>query len=124
MSTLVLHRIRLPILVVAFAAATWSSCQAIGSFQTRRAFSSVTNIDHPPLPPAITSPGLSASALAGGCGSPAAVDDPAGCHEAGQPIHRLAPNCPPVLDNASSFYGRFHHVINSDRVFGTHRDRT
>jgi hypothetical protein len=75
MVTSILRRIRLPMLVVALTALTWSSCQAIGSFQTRPAFSSVACADNPPLPPVITWPSASANALVGGCGKGCVSDN-------------------------------------------------
>src|SRR6266851_6285726 len=60
------RRIRFVMLVIALTALTWSTCQAIGSFQTRPAFPSAVGADSPPQPPAITWP--SASAFFSGCG--------------------------------------------------------
>jgi hypothetical protein len=57
-----------PILVTVVATLTWSSCQAIGSIQTKPAFPSEASGGDPPLPPTITSPHLSASGFVGGCG--------------------------------------------------------
>jgi hypothetical protein len=68
MPTAVLRRIGFPILVTVVATFTWSSCQAIGSFQTKPAFPGSAEIDNPPLPPTIAWPDLSASAFVGGCG--------------------------------------------------------
>jgi len=75
MLTSVLRRIRLLMLVIALTATTWSSCQAIGSFQTNPAFPDVVRADDPPLPPRITWPYVSAGALVGGCGK-GRVSDP------------------------------------------------
>jgi hypothetical protein len=75
MSTSVPRRICFPILVLALTASTWSSCQAIGSFQTRPAFPSVESADNPPLPPAVSRTSVSASPLVGGCGK-GRVSDP------------------------------------------------
>jgi hypothetical protein len=75
MLTSVLRRIRLAMLVIALTASTWSSCQTIGSFQTRPAFSSVVSADNPPPPPVITWPSESASVIFGGCGK-GRVSDP------------------------------------------------
>jgi hypothetical protein len=70
------HRyIHFLMLVVAFAVLPWSSCQAIGSFQTKPVFPSVASADDPPRPHAITWPSLSAGALIGGCGK-GRVSDP------------------------------------------------
>jgi hypothetical protein len=59
------RHIRFVMLVIALTTLTWSSCQAIGSFQTRPAFPSAVEADDPPQPPAITWP--SASAFFSGC---------------------------------------------------------
>jgi hypothetical protein len=85
----VLRRIRLAMLVIALTASTWSSCQAIGSFQTRPAFSSVVSADNPPLPPVITWPSASASALVGGCGK-GRVSDPRHTVAAARPIYGVS----------------------------------
>jgi hypothetical protein len=68
MLTPVLRRIRFSMLVMALTASTWSSCQAVGSFQTRPPFPSAVRADDPPLPPTITWPNASVSVLFGGCG--------------------------------------------------------
>jgi hypothetical protein len=85
MLTSVFRNSHFPILVIALTAATWSGCQAVGSFQTRPAYPSVVRDDDPPLQPAITWSDLSASALVScgkgrvpdpqthGCGGPADV---------------------------------------------------
>jgi hypothetical protein len=75
MLTSVLRRIGFLMLVTALTAPTWSSCQAIGSFQTKPAFPSAAKADDPTLPPTITWPNLSASAFVGGCGK-GRVSDP------------------------------------------------
>src|ERR1700716_3820719 len=62
------RRIRFMMLVIAFTAPTWSSCQAIGSFQTKPAFPSSVRADDPPPPPAIAWPNASASSFVGSCG--------------------------------------------------------
>jgi hypothetical protein len=67
MLTSVLPRIRVAMLAIALTAPTWSSCQAAGSFQIRRAFPSVVRDDDAPLQPAVTWSDISASALVG-CG--------------------------------------------------------
>jgi hypothetical protein len=61
-------RIRFLILVAALTFATWSTCQAVGSFQIKSAFlKAVTaGISHP-LPP-VAMPDVSARYLVGGCG--------------------------------------------------------
>jgi hypothetical protein len=68
MLTSVLRRIRLPMLVLALTASAWSSCRAVGSFQTKPLFPSTVRADDPPLPPTITWPNASVSAFIGGCG--------------------------------------------------------
>ena len=75
MLTSVLRCIGLLILVTVVTTLTWSSCQAIGSIQTKPAFPSAAKADDPPLPPTITWPNLSASAFVGGCGK-GRVSDP------------------------------------------------
>jgi hypothetical protein len=67
MLTSVFRRIHLPILVIALTAATWSSCQAAGSFQIRPGYPSVVRDDDLPLQPGATWSDASAHALAG-CG--------------------------------------------------------
>jgi hypothetical protein len=69
------RRIHFLMLVMALTLAPWSSCWAIGSFQTKPAFPSVASADDPPQPPAIIRPSLSASAPIGGCGK-GRVSDP------------------------------------------------
>ena len=69
------RRIRFMMLVIALTASTWSSCQAVGSFQTKPAFPSAVRADDPPQPPAIARPNASASAFVGGCGK-GRVGDP------------------------------------------------
>jgi hypothetical protein len=73
MLTSVLHRIRFLMLVAALTAPTWSSCQAVGSFQTKPAFPSEVTTDDPP--PTTTWPNLSAGSFVGGCGR-GRVSDP------------------------------------------------
>jgi hypothetical protein len=68
MLTSALRRLGFLILVMCLAAPTWSTCQAIGSFQTRPAFPDMARTDDPALPPTNTWPNLSASSLVGGCG--------------------------------------------------------
>jgi hypothetical protein len=68
MLTSVFRRIRFLILVMALAATNWSTCQAVGSFQTRPAFPNEVRADDSPVLPTITLPNLSASDLVGGCG--------------------------------------------------------
>jgi hypothetical protein len=74
MPAAVLRRVGFPILVTVVTTLTWSSCQAIGSFQTKPAFPGSAEADNPPLPPS-TWPHLSASAFVGGCGK-GRVSDP------------------------------------------------
>ncbi|OYU57560.1 MAG: hypothetical protein CFE30_35555 [Bradyrhizobium sp. PARBB1] len=59
-------RIRFPMLVMAFTAATWSTCQAIGSFQTKPAFPVV--MVGVASPSTVRLPDVSARDLVGGCG--------------------------------------------------------
>jgi hypothetical protein len=61
-------RVRFLILVMALTVPTWSSCQAVGSFQTRPAFPKVVTAGIAPPPPTITLPNPSARDLVGGCG--------------------------------------------------------
>ena len=61
-------RIRFLMLVMAFTVATWSTCQAIGSFQTKPAFPKVVMAGVAPPPPALRLPDVSARDLVGGCG--------------------------------------------------------
>jgi len=75
MLTSVFRRICFLMLVIALTAPTWSTSQAIGSFQTRPAFSSVVSADNQAQPPGITWPSGSPSALVGGCGR-GRVSDP------------------------------------------------
>jgi hypothetical protein len=62
------RRIRFPILVIALAASSWSTCQAVGSFQTRPAFPGAVRDDDPSFQPAIAWPNAPTGALIGGCG--------------------------------------------------------
>jgi hypothetical protein len=66
MLTSVLHRICFRTLVTALTATTWSSCQAVGSFQTKPAFPSAVTANDPLL---------SESAFFGGCGK-GRISDP------------------------------------------------
>ncbi len=68
MLTSALRHLGFLILVMGLAARTWSTCQAIGSFQTKPAFPDMVRTDDPALPPTNTWPNLSASSLVGGCG--------------------------------------------------------
>lgn len=61
-------RIRFPMLVMAFTAATWSTCLAIGSFQTKPAFPKVVMAGAAPPHPTTRLPDMSARDLVGGCG--------------------------------------------------------
>jgi hypothetical protein len=63
----VLRRIGFPILVTIVTTLTWSSCQAIGSFQTKPAFPSSGEADDTLPSQTVTWPLLSASAF-NGCG--------------------------------------------------------
>jgi hypothetical protein len=69
------RRIGFVMLLTALVALPWSSCQAVGSFQTRPAFAIVTRGDDSPLPPATTQPTVSVSAFFGRCGK-GRVSDP------------------------------------------------
>jgi hypothetical protein len=73
MLAVVLRCIGFLMLVTVITIPTWSSCQAIGSFQTKPAFPSAVTADDPP--PTITWPNLSESAFFGGCGK-GRVSDP------------------------------------------------
>jgi hypothetical protein len=75
MLTSVFRRIRFLMLAIALTAPTWSSCHAVGSFQTKPAFPDAVTADDPPLPSIIVWPKLSESALVGGCGK-GRVSDP------------------------------------------------
>jgi hypothetical protein len=66
--TSVLRGIRFLMLVTALTALTWSSSQAIGSFQTKPVFPDVEGNGMPSLRPTITWPNLSESNFVGGCG--------------------------------------------------------
>jgi hypothetical protein len=66
---------RFPLLVMALAASTWATCQAIGSFQTRPAFPDVARAGNTPVLPATTWHKLSPSPLVGSCGE-GRVSDP------------------------------------------------
>lgn len=61
-------RIRFLMLAMAFTAATWSTCQAIGSFQTKPAFPKVVMAGAALPHPTVGSPVVSARHLVGGCG--------------------------------------------------------
>jgi hypothetical protein len=63
-----MYRIRFVILVMALTVATWSDCQAVGSFQTKPAFPKVVTAGIAPPLPIITLPDVSARDLVGGCG--------------------------------------------------------
>lgn len=75
MLTLTFRRMRLPMLAMFLTALTWTSCQAIGSFQTRPALPGVASDDNPHLPPIIIWPDVSTNAFIGGCGK-GRVSDP------------------------------------------------
>jgi hypothetical protein len=68
MLTSMFCRIRFLMFLMALTGSTWSSCQAIGSFQTRPAFPNAVKADDPPLPPTIPWPNASVGGLVGGCG--------------------------------------------------------
>jgi hypothetical protein len=68
MLTSALRRLGFLILVMGLAAPTWSTCQAIGSFQTKPALPDMVRTDDPAPPPTNTWPNLSARSLVGGCG--------------------------------------------------------
>lgn len=61
-------RIRFPMLVLAFMVATWSTCQAIGSFQTKPAFPKVVMAGVAAPLSSTRLPDVSARDLIGGCG--------------------------------------------------------
>jgi hypothetical protein len=61
-------RIRFLTLVTAVTIATWSDCQAAGSFQTKPAFPKVVTAGVAPSLPTIKLPDVSARDLVGGCG--------------------------------------------------------
>jgi hypothetical protein len=62
------RRLGFLILVVSLAAPTWSSCQPVGSFQTKPAFPDMVRSEDSDLPAANTWPNPSPSSLVGGCG--------------------------------------------------------
>jgi hypothetical protein len=68
MLTSVLRCIRFLMLVMALTAPTWSTCQAIGSFQAKPAFPDVVTDDDPLPQPTVAWPYVSTGALVGGCG--------------------------------------------------------
>jgi hypothetical protein len=70
----VLRRIRFLLLVMALTAPTWSTCQAIGSFQTKPAFTDVATDEDTPVLPTVAWPNVSARDFAGGCGKGRARD--------------------------------------------------
>jgi hypothetical protein len=65
-------RIRFLILTLisatAFTVATWSNCQAAGSFQTKPAFTTVVTAGVAPSLPTVTAPNVAPGDLVGGCG--------------------------------------------------------
>jgi hypothetical protein len=63
-----MFHIRFLILVMALTVPAWSSCQAVGSFQTKPAFPKVVTAGVAPTLPTITIPNMSARDLVGGCG--------------------------------------------------------
>jgi hypothetical protein len=77
----VLRSIGFVILAIALAAATGSTSQAVGSFQTKTAFPDEARTADPPVPPALTWPGISASNFVGGGGRGRVSDAQThGCH--------------------------------------------
>lgn len=64
----VLRRLGFLILVMGLTAPTWSTCQAIGSFQTKPAFPETVRSEDSDLPAANTWPKRFSSSLVGGCG--------------------------------------------------------
>ena len=59
---------RVLMLAVALTVATWSSCQAAGSFQTKAAFTTVVTAGVAPALPTVSLPNISATDLVGGYG--------------------------------------------------------
>jgi hypothetical protein len=57
---------RFLMLVMAFAATTWSNCQAAGSYQTKPPFPK--EVVTAGIAPTVTVPNISARDLVGGCG--------------------------------------------------------
>jgi hypothetical protein len=74
MFTRVFRRIHIPVMALVLITLSWSSCQAIGSFQTRAPFPSVARDSDSPQPPAIMRPNVSTSAFIGGCGKGRVTD--------------------------------------------------
>lgn len=72
-------RIRFAMLVMAFTAATWSTCQAIGSFQTRPAFPKVVMAGVASPVATVRLPGVSGRDLVGGCGGHSRGHQTHGC---------------------------------------------
>jgi hypothetical protein len=68
MLTSVLRRIRFLPLVMALATPTWSTCKAIGCFQTRPAFPEVARDGELPVLPTVAWPNVSERDFVGGCG--------------------------------------------------------
>jgi hypothetical protein len=68
MLTPVLRLMGFALLAMALAAVTASTSQAVGSFQTKPAFPDEVRTGEPPVPPALSWPGISASNFVGGCG--------------------------------------------------------
>jgi hypothetical protein len=73
--TSVLRLIRFLMLMTALTATTWSTSQAVGSFQTRPAFPDVERDATASAPPTIGWPKPTASDFLGGCGR-GRVSDP------------------------------------------------
>lgn len=77
----VFRRLGFLMLVMGLTAPTWSSCQTIGSFETKPAFPDMLKSDDPVLPATNAWPNLSPSSLFGGRGK-GRVSEPQthGCH--------------------------------------------
>ena len=75
MLSLVLRRVRLLIMAIALTAITWTTCQAIGSFQTKPAFPNVETANDRLPPSTIARLNIFARALAGSCGK-GRISDP------------------------------------------------
>jgi hypothetical protein len=61
-------RIRLLILVIALSSTTWSSCEAVGSFQKPEPHRVLVTAGVAPSLPSISMPNVTARDLVGGCG--------------------------------------------------------
>jgi hypothetical protein len=67
-----MYRIRFTMLVAALTAATWSSCEAVGSFRRPEPRPLVTA----GVAPSISAPNLNTHDLLGGCGGRGRIRDP------------------------------------------------